>query len=414
MKRRKRQRNNWKQAAVLAAVCFFMIGGITLTLGAVHAARRRKAEATEASEAANRRAELQQRLAEMETSPENLISIDSDSIPTETSLTAQNEQELTELQKSWLNYIMPRAEEYINVRRDRNTDSEIVGKIFNGDRAEVLEKGDEWSLVASGNVKGYVKNEYCRFGLDALEWAKKNCDAIFRVEGEGLRIRAEESEDSVIIGVVTEGDTLTIDSTVEQVKEGWRAVYYNDQTGYVKADYGELAYRTGKGVTIEEEEAAIRAQKEAEEAASRAAEEARKAAEAAAKEKQRKAEEEEKRRKAEELAKSKDTKLLASIIQCEAGGESYEGKVAVGAVIMNRVKSKSFPNSISGVVYQGGQFTPVATGRLANVLENGPTASCRKAALEALQGRDNTGGALYFGTKAHSPAKATIGGHTFY
>ena len=66
-----------------------------------------------------------------------------------------------------------------------------------------------------------------------------------------------------------------------------------------------------------------------------------------------------------------DLDLLAAIIQCEAGGESHTGKVAVGAVIMNRIRDSRFPDSISEVVYQSGQFSPVASGALSRVLSQG-------------------------------------------
>lgn len=90
-----------------------------------------------------------------------------------------------------------------------------------------------------------------------------------------------------------------------------------------------------------------------------------------------------------------DSAMLAAIIQCEAGGESYEGKLAVGSVVLNRVSSSHFPNTIAGVIYQGGQFSPVASGRFASVLAAGANASCRQAAGEVLNG-NITIGALYF------------------
>ena len=108
------------------------------------------------------------------------------------------------------------------------------------------------------------------------------------------------------------------------------------------------------------------------------------------------------------------TDLLAAIIQCEAGGEPYSGQLAVGAVVMNRVKSGSFPNSISGVIYQSGQFTPASSGKLARVLSSGNiSSSCYQAAAEALSGADNTGGAKYFhaGTRGSG---TVIGSQIFY
>jgi N-acetylmuramoyl-L-alanine amidase len=104
--------------------------------------------------------------------------------------------------------------------------------------------------------------------------------------------------------------------------------------------------------------------------------------------------------------------LLAAIIQCEAGGESHTGKVAVGAVIMNRINNSQFPNSISEVVYQKGQFSPVASGILASVLSEGARSDCYEAAEEALTGSNPVGSALYF--NSGSGKGQQIGNQHFY
>lgn len=104
--------------------------------------------------------------------------------------------------------------------------------------------------------------------------------------------------------------------------------------------------------------------------------------------------------------------LLASIIFCEAGNQPYEGQVAVGAVVLNRVNSGSYPNSIEEVIYQPGQFGPASTGWLNQVRNSGGyTATALQAAADALAGANPVGGCLYFdkggcGTK--------IGDHYFH
>lgn len=94
-----------------------------------------------------------------------------------------------------------------------------------------------------------------------------------------------------------------------------------------------------------------------------------------------------------------DLNLLARLIYGEARGESYVGQVAVGAVVLNRVKSASFPNTISGVIYQGYAFTAVADGQI-NLT---PNATAKKAAQDAMNGWDPTYGAIYY----YNPATAT-------
>ena len=91
---------------------------------------------------------------------------------------------------------------------------------------------------------------------------------------------------------------------------------------------------------------------------------------------------------------SSDVQLMARAINGEARGESYEGQVAVGAVILNRVKHPSFPNTIAGVIYQSGAFTAVSDGQINVPISEGSTVY--KAAQDALNGWDPTNGCIYY------------------
>ena len=110
-----------------------------------------------------------------------------------------------------------------------------------------------------------------------------------------------------------------------------------------------------------------------------------------------------------------DRYLLANLIYCEAGGEPYAGQLAVGAVVINRVLSSVYPNTMTGVIYQKYQFSPVGSGRLAIALsQNKATASCYKAADEAMAGQTNVGNCVYFRTPIPGLTGIQIGGHIFY
>ena len=110
-----------------------------------------------------------------------------------------------------------------------------------------------------------------------------------------------------------------------------------------------------------------------------------------------------------------DRYLLANLIYCEAGGESYAGQLGVGSVVINRVLSSVYPDSVVGVIYQGGQFSPVASGRLAAALAGGSaTASCYQAADAAMSGNTNVGNCVYFRTPIEGLSGIQIGGHIFY
>lgn len=116
-------------------------------------------------------------------------------------------------------------------------------------------------------------------------------------------------------------------------------------------------------------------------------------------------------------ASSNDLNLLSRLIYAEARGEPYTGQVAVGAVVLNRVKSSSFPNTISGVIYQSGAFSVVNDGQI-NLT---PNETARKAAQDALNGWDPSYGSLYYfnpNTATSSwiwsrPHTVTIGNHRF-
>jgi N-acetylmuramoyl-L-alanine amidase len=114
---------------------------------------------------------------------------------------------------------------------------------------------------------------------------------------------------------------------------------------------------------------------------------------------------------------SSDMWLLAKVIEAEARGESYVGQVAVGAVVLNRVESASFPDSISGVVYQAGAFSAVTDSNWSV----SPSATSRKAAQDAINGWDPSYGCLYYYNPAKTsnrwirtrPVVTTIGSHVF-
>lgn len=116
-------------------------------------------------------------------------------------------------------------------------------------------------------------------------------------------------------------------------------------------------------------------------------------------------------------ASAHDVSLLAHLVYAEARGEVYKGKVAVAAVVLNRVRSPKFPNTISGVIYQKSAFSSVANGQI----NKGPDAECTRAAREALNGWDPTGGCLFFYNKKDIKStwilsrkvKLTIGNHSF-
>lgn len=297
--------------------------------------------------------------------------------------------------KKWKNKLMARVDDCLNIREAASEDSAVLGKLRRGDAAKVVKKGKTWTKIKSGSVSGYVKNEYCVYGAKAYKLAKKICKTYATVQADGLRIRQKPNENSIALEAAFKGDKLLVNKKAKQ-KDGWVVVKLNDLKGFVSEDYVKVGLGVGEAISIEEEQAMIAAQKKAEQASLQSVSSSGSTAAASA-----------------AAVSSGDLTLLSAIIFCEAGGESYAGQVAVGAVVLNRVKSSSFPNSISGVVYQSGQFSPVANGALARALSNGNYRHCTSAAQAALAGSDNTGGAKFF-HRVNGAAGLVIGNHVFY
>ena len=313
-------------------------------------------------------------------------------------ITHQNAQAAA-LAAEWANKMLVTVDEdsSLNIRKEASVDAEVVGKFYHGSGAEVLEVGEEWTKIKSGNVEGYVNNAYCVFGNDARVYAEENCDTEATATADGIRVRETSSTDAKILDVIDAGQSLKVNEDAETV-DGWVSVDYNGTAAYVAADYVDVELNVEDAVSMEEIRAreAAKAQQEAAAAQNVQGNGATVTTSAAV------------------SASASDTQLLAAIIECEAGGEPYAGQLAVGAVVMNRVKSGSFPNSISGVVYQSGQFTPASSGKLARVLNSGKiSSSCYQAAAEALAGADNTGGAKYFHAGTNGSG-TVIGTQIFY
>ena len=306
---------------------------------------------------------------------------------------AEEPVELSKTEQEWQDKVMADVDDFLCIRTEGNADAEVVGKLYPTSVATVVKQGKTWTQIKSGDVKGYVKNEYLLFGMDAYNNAKKVCKKYAYVQTNGLRVRSKANEDAQVISVADKKDRLLFNKKADK-KEGWVAVTVKAGNGYVSADYVKVKLGTTDAVSIEEEIAAQKAKEAAERAAAASASVAT--------------------QHEATSASVDDTTLLAAIIQCEAGSECYEGKVAVGAVVLNRVRSGSYPNSISGVIYQRSQFGPASNGSLARVLASGNiSSSCRQAAADALAGSDPTGGRKNF-HRVDGSNGLVIGNHVFF
>lgn len=280
------------------------------------------------------------------------------------------------------NRVMANVQYELNIRSEASEEAERVGILYKDCGGTVLNRKDGWTLLQSGNVIGWAKDEYLLFGEEAEALANEVGKLIAHMD-ETIRVRKTPGKDAEICGVLPEGDIVEVLSAGE---DGWIRIDYEGQDGYVMEEYVTLDFLIDTAETMEEAE-------------------------------ERKKEEQEEKRHVNYGKYDADEEtliLLAALIHCEARGESYEGQVAVGAVVMNRVRSKLFPDTVYGVIYAPGQFTPAMTGKLDQVLASGKiNESCYKAATEALSGVSNVGDRLYF-RRVNGREGLVIGNHVFY
>ena len=316
--------------------------------------------------------------------------------------------------------------EYLAVMEEPDSSSDIAGKLFEYNIADVVSQNASWTKIVSGNLSGYVETNALCLDAEAESVAKLETEISIEPKEEEAVIYSSYTNDSQVLG------TLTGDSEVMPVARVGEYVKISQEDGayaYVLSDAVVIDYGFETGLTIEEEEEMI------------AVEEARRLAEEAAirAEEERKAAEEARRQMIIERTiagtdftynptmeiSDDDLWILACIIDWESGWEPYEGKLAVANIVLNRVRSSHYPNTVSDVVYAKNQFSGVMSGgeissRFAKRLADGPrTDECMEAALEALSGKNNIGIYTAFnGTQYIDFSVVTdfviIGGHCFY
>lgn len=295
-------------------------------------------------------------------------------------------EESKPVDSDWSNKLMANVDEKLNVRMEPSENASLAGKLRKGDVAEITEVTDGWYRIISGNLEGYVSADYCVTGDEAFALSEQVCEIRAIPLTDGLRIREEASEEADIVSMINTDDRPVFDSEKEAV-EGWVAVNYFGESGYIKSEYVTVEREYSKGITMEEERALMVKKKVVE---------AKKQGISVG---------------SPISANHDDVVLLGAIISCEAG--SYDGMLAVAGVICNRAKRGYGGGSIRGVIYQSGQFPPATNGKMDSVLSRGVSGGALTAAQEALAGVDITGGCVNFGP-ASSRSGRVIGGNAFY
>lgn len=269
------------------------------------------------------------------------------------------------------------ANDFVNIRKEASTDSDILGKLYKDSAATILKEKGDWYLVESGSLKGYIKKEFLKTGIPDKDIVEKYGELRIIVAVDGLNVRETTDTESSKLDVIYQNEVYP----VVELKEDWVKINVEDDNvcGYVKREFTELIVKFKEAVSKEEEQELLRLQ--AEERA--------------------KKETEIKHQEGVNYS-SQDLKLLACLVHAEAGTQSYEGKLAVANVVLNRVKSSDYPNTIKAVIYQSGQFSVAHSGSLDKQLSNYDNYSSNaqelsiKAAREALEGENNVGSRKHF------------------
>ena len=387
--------------------------------------------------------------------------------------------------------VMANIRSSLSIRVSPDINAEKTGILYKDNGGRILERKNGWTKLQSGNVVGWAKDTNLLFGDSARKLADEVGVDVVTVQTDALRVREAADENARTLGLLVRGDQYDI---LKPAKDGWIAIDYENETGYVQVSFVESTFRIDAGETVaeinqreEEEKKAIeQAKKEkaalaekiqeearAKDAALAKAKKARELATAAEKKAQEKKAQETKRQEAEAASEaassaasvdagateetkeaapaqdesaaadvqalqaaaaaaeaeakaaesaaqtaqseeSEDVKLLASLIYCEAGNQPHEGKVAVGSVVMNRLNSPAYPNTLAGVIYASGQFTPARSGKVDRIYRGGNIqADSIAAAKEALAGSAPVGGATHFRRKGNRQG-TIIGAHVFY
>ena len=328
------------------------------------------------------------------------------------------------------------AKDMLDIHAEANTASAVIGQVMEDGHVAILAKYNDWVQIQAGEIAGWVPAE------NLVETEISNEEAVAANEQViAERTGATASEDEFFAEEeVQQDETAALQAEaseaaqneIEEVQTAEEAAQLEAEAQAKAAEEAARLEAEAQAKAAAEEAAQLEAEAQAkaaaEEAARLEAEAQAKAAEEAARleaEAQAKAAAEEAARleaEAQQAALAAQTaaisaeelKLLANIIYCEAGSESYVGKVAVGNVIMNRVKSASQPNTITEVVYAKGQFSPVRNGSLQRALSSDKAdAACYQAAIEALAGAQPVGGKLFF-RRNNGRSGQVIGHHVFY
>lgn len=304
--------------------------------------------------------------------------------------------------------VMANVKDYVNIREKGDETSAIVGKLYKDCGGSIISRSGGWTKLKTGDVTGYVKDTYLIFGDEAFALAEKVVKKTAVSKTSSLRVRKSPDTSASILTLMAEGDSLEAISEMDD----WVKVEFEDgDVGYVAKEYVSIVDKLDSGESIQAINKRNAAEKKEAEAANKTDGSAKKeqaapnsAATGAV------------LNPAQTLSADSvnPTLLLAALIQAESGTQPYEGQVAVGNVVVNRLKTGRYGASLYNVIYAKGQFGPASSGLVAKIYNQGPNATCIKAATDAINGVNYVGAATHFRSVSSGYQGIVIGSHVFW
>lgn len=375
-------------------------------------------------------------MASMNTSGTNMIRADLESVMTADKEAKEKEVVAAAAAAEFTDKCAANRDD-VNVRAEASTDSAIVGHMNIGACGDVLAQADGWVQITSGDVKGYVKADYVTVGEEAYALAKKYYSMTAVAKEDGINLRAAASKDAEVVGAVYENVTYTV--TPEKTDDAWVCLQVaTGAEGYASADYMEVT----EGYRVAEPVDEVEAENDATSEDTASTTEEKKATGSVEENKQTTQTTTEKPSTTQQTTteattqannsstigsssrtpvslSDADINLMAAVMTLECGSESYEGQLAVANVILNRLQSGAWGNTISSVVYAANQFSVVSDSRLQGLIQNGAQASCIQAARDACAGNNNIGDLMSFRPARNVDTSTLgtykqIGNHVFF
>lgn len=297
------------------------------------------------------------------------------------------------------NYVAPKVEEFMNVRKEPSLDSEIIGKLRLNSYAKIIERLEGWTKVESGKVTGYVNNNYLYMDEAALEYFSEKDAFQVVIKAESMNVRSKPNTQCRIVGQAHSPEVYVW--YPDQSVDGWFAIQYDEDTvAYVSSEYCDSKTNLATALTIEEDIAREKA-----EAYARALEHSKKSKPPVT-------------YRDPITFTDEEYKLMSVVIAMEALYEPYEGKVAVANVIINRILDGYWGDTLNEVIYAPGQFTGANSGRV-ELFWNQADDDCMRAAKQAASGYNNIDDYMFFcSLKKADYSKYyryyVLSGHCFY